>query len=90
MYQRTHLTDDERRVLERVKQRNERMRRAARSPEEIERARAARHPTGLKRCNRCGRDLAFDRFAPFPREPDGLHAHCMECRSARARADAAE
>ena len=90
MYQRTHLTDDERKVLARVKQRNERLRRAARSPEEIERARRARHPDGVKRCNRCGRDLPFDQFAPFPREPDGLHVHCIDCRAARAVGETAD
>lgn len=80
MYQTTHLTDDERVVLARVKQRNDRLRRAARTPEEIARARLTRHPTGTKHCNRCGRDLAFDQFAPFLREPDGLQTHCLQCR----------
>lgn len=79
MYQRTHLTDEERTVLARVKQRNDRLRRAARTPEQIERARLARHPDRTKRCPRCERELAFDQFAPFPREPDGLHTHCRTC-----------
>jgi NAD-dependent SIR2 family protein deacetylase len=81
MYQRTHLSDEERTVLARVKQRRDRERRAARTPEQIERARLSRHPTGTKRCNRCGRDLPFDRFNAFAREPDGLHPHCNECRA---------
>ena len=81
MYQRTHLTDEERIVLARIKQRNDRRRRAARTPEQIEQARLRRHPNGTKQCKRCGRELAFDRFAEFPREPDGLHTHCMDCRT---------
>ncbi|HEX5729156.1 hypothetical protein [Microbacterium sp.] len=79
MYQRTHLTAEERTVLGRVKQRNDRLRRAARTNDEITRARNARHPDGTKRCNGCGRDLEFDRFAPFPREPDGLCTRCLDC-----------
>jgi len=80
MYPRTRLTGEERIVLARVKQRNDRLRRAARTPEQIELDRRTRHPDGTKHCNRCGRDLAFDQFAPFPREPDGLYTHCIECK----------
>lgn len=80
MYQRTPMTEQERTVLARVKQRGDRERRAARTPEEIERARRRRHPTGTKKCNRCERDLPFDSFTAFPREPDGLHPHCSQCR----------
>jgi hypothetical protein len=67
-------------VLARVKQRNERLHRAARTPEQIEAARMRRHPLGTKQCTRCRRELAFDRFEQFAREPDGLNTHCKDCR----------
>lgn len=83
MNQRTPLTDDERIVVARVKQRNDRLRRAARTPEEIAHARLERHPDGTKNCNGCRRELALDQFAPFPREADGLQTRCIACHAAR-------
>ena len=77
MYQRTHLTAEERTVLGRV--------RRATTGSDGPRGRLTRScgpatpatPEGTKHCNGCGRDLEFDRFAPFPREPDGLCTRCV-------------
>jgi hypothetical protein len=79
MFQRTPLTDEERTILSRVKQRNTRLRRAARTEAEIFVARLARHPDGTKPCRGCTRDLAFDRFPTAVREADGLGTRCLEC-----------
>lgn len=56
-----------------------RVRLASRTPEEVLLDLKKRHPSGLKRCHGCKRDLPFESFGKSLREPSGLRGDCFDC-----------